>query len=298
MNYPLLFSDEIPVEKAQPKTLFKKICLYLGIGVKKDKKERIWEIDFIRGFCIILMLFDHFMFDVGFVFAKAWIATGTENLIDFVNFARWYWNWDLRLVVHDIVLVCFFGICGISCSFSRSNLKRAIVIGFCAGMISLVTYFLNIFISFGVLHMLSIAVFIYYLVTVIFKSRDSRIVVSMILSFTVFMLDIYLNNATLNNTANLFFIHENLITGSLQSADYFPLIPYTALVFLGAGLGPLIYKTKTSKMKNSLVKKITCPVTFAGKYVIFFYITHQIIISGILALISYCCLTPGNFVII
>lgn len=291
-----LNSNQIPLDSNQ--SIFKKCCTYLGIGVKKNRKDRIWEIDFIRGFCIILMLYDHFMFDVGFVFSKAWIATGNETLIAFVNHAKWYWKWDLRLVVQDLVLISFFTICGISCSFSRSNLKRAIVIGICAGLVSLVTYYMNMFISFGVLHMLSVAVFVWWLTTVILKNKNHQIIAAMSLALIVLALDIYFDNADVSPKVDLFFINKNLAIGSITSADYFPLVPYTAFVFLGAGLGPMIYKSRTSKMKSPIIKKATIPITFTGKYAIFFYLFHQILITAILALISFYSLTPGNFVVI
>ena len=35
-----------------------------------EKRERIWELDALRGFCILCVIFIHFMFDLGFFFGK------------------------------------------------------------------------------------------------------------------------------------------------------------------------------------------------------------------------------------
>ena len=39
-------------------------------------RERIWELDFIRGLCVFLMIFDHMMFDLAYVFNDAWFPGG------------------------------------------------------------------------------------------------------------------------------------------------------------------------------------------------------------------------------
>ena len=35
-------------------------------------KNRIWELDFIRGICVLLMIWDHFMFNISEIFGEAW----------------------------------------------------------------------------------------------------------------------------------------------------------------------------------------------------------------------------------
>lgn len=73
------------------------------------------------------MIFDHFMFDIAGLFDKAWIATGKENIIQIVELAQNYINNStLRTTTQHIVVWIFALLCGISCSFSRSNLKRGV----------------------------------------------------------------------------------------------------------------------------------------------------------------------------
>ena len=78
--------------------------------------KRIHEIDFLRGFLILLVIFDHIMnhfaFDNNF-----WPAMQGA--------AYWYWNCEPRHIVRFIALIGFCFVSGVSCSFSRNNWLRA-----------------------------------------------------------------------------------------------------------------------------------------------------------------------------
>lgn len=91
-------------------------------------RQRIWELDFIRGLCVALMILDHLFYDLGFVFPQQWFADGGSGIIyDICYFARnFYWDWPVRHIIRVMVLAGFIGSCGISCSLSRSNLKRGL----------------------------------------------------------------------------------------------------------------------------------------------------------------------------
>ena len=65
-----LMDDDIRVESAgeEPFTATTR-------AKKREKKQerirsRIWELDFLRGLSVILMIWDHLMFDIGFVFGE------------------------------------------------------------------------------------------------------------------------------------------------------------------------------------------------------------------------------------
>ena len=57
-------------------------------------RQRIWELDFIRGLCVALMILDHLFYDLGFVFPQQWFADGGSGIIyDICYFARnFYWD--------------------------------------------------------------------------------------------------------------------------------------------------------------------------------------------------------------
>ena len=128
----------------------------------KPVKNRIWELDFLRGVCVLLMIFDHFMFDIAEIFGKSWAAEkGTEFFIGLYGRALVYSESPLRLVTQDIVVWVFALLCGISCSFSRNNLKRGIEVAVFALIITIVTTALDMQIKFGILHMFAVAILIW-----------------------------------------------------------------------------------------------------------------------------------------
>lgn len=259
--------------------------------------KRIWELDFIRGICVILMCFDHFMFDSGYLFGNAWLKEGNEALSAFVQFARDYWVSALRINARYVVIVCFFIVCGISCSFSRSNFKRSIEIAIGAILVSIVTSLLNTAILFGVLHMLACSVFLWWVISKIGKNRYVTAALSFIAGVIIMSVSYSLTTSPPLSPPNLPWLHASLVVGQFSSADYFPLMPYAGIVLIGAALGPLLYPNKKSLLPLPYVNTITTPVRWVGRWAIFFYLFHQLIIAGLLALLSYLFLSPGNWII-
>lgn len=94
----------------------------------KQKKNRIWELDFLRGFLILCMVFDHFMCDLGLMVPGFW---GADRLPSWLNnvasFANAYWNSEWKLLLRYIGIILFFMLIGISSKFSRSNIKRGLI---------------------------------------------------------------------------------------------------------------------------------------------------------------------------
>ena len=91
---------------------------------KKAEKlaSRITELDLLRGIAVLLMIFDHVMFDTWGLFPTAFRgfppAEGTWREI--YSFSRFYWNWDVRINVRIVVVFVFLALTGICCSFSKS----------------------------------------------------------------------------------------------------------------------------------------------------------------------------------
>jgi uncharacterized membrane protein len=101
--------------------------------------KRIWELDFIRGVCILLMVIDHLFYNFAAVFDTAWRATDNEFLISLVKFAENYWVAPFRVNGRLVVVALIFGISGASNTFSSSNLKRGLQLMTIAMVFTLVT---------------------------------------------------------------------------------------------------------------------------------------------------------------
>lgn len=269
------------------------------------KRKRIWELDFFRGVCILLMCMDHTVFNFAATFAAHWKASGNDNLVALVNLAVEYWKHPARLAVQEAVLWTFFSLCGMSVALTRNTFLHSAKIILAAGIISAVTLTLVQFnmlnkgdaIRFGVLHMLgAVSLIVAVIYTFTRKNKWVNFGVFLSLALIVLLVDaLYLDRVELHKeTVWLSMFHENLghIT-QFSPGDCFPLIPHAAKVFVGAALGPLLYgkkKTLLPSFEGSWYR----PVNFIGRHTIWVVLIHQPIIIGIIALINYLFLTPGS----
>ena len=118
-------------------------------------RGRIRFLDELRGLCVVLMVFYHAFFVVGYLFD----VTVARKLFDFFT------------PVQPFFAGLFVLICGISCHLSRSNLKRGLFLAAAAVLLSLVMWcavFWGIlardsYIWFGVLHCLASCILLYTL---------------------------------------------------------------------------------------------------------------------------------------
>lgn len=263
------------------------------------RKRRIWELDFLRGICVLLMVWDHFIYDVAYLFGNEWIATGKAGVINFVNFANSYMDGTLREIFHPIIFTIFFVICGISCSFSRSNLKRGIEALFFAFAITIVTTMLETPITFGVLHMLGFSILVWWLIdTVCRHNRYATAIACLAIGVLITTLG-HVDSVWANVTPNqdLFFLSEHF-GGRYGSADYFTIFPYTGYMLIGAAAGVFIYPRGKSLLPVLDKFNWHMPISFWGRIALWVYVFHQIAVMVLLCLISYLFITPGNFIFI
>lgn len=263
------------------------------------KKERIWELDFIRGICVLLMIWDHFMFDIADIFGNAWVmANPAHNGI--LEFAEKYESGMLREIFHPIIFDLFFLLCGISCNLSNNNLKRGMQALSLAFIITAVTSMFDMTIRFGVLHMLAFSILIYHIISKVCVN-DKRLISMVCLIAAVVIINVtnvYSANPPDKIDTDLAFIADYLGGAYYDSADYFPLLPNIAYVLLGASIGGLVYRERKTVLPFLDKYGWYKPVNFFGTKALLIYVIHQPIIIFILSLISYIFITPGNFVFI
>ena len=84
--------------------------------------NRIKEIDFLRGFLILLMVMDHLFFDFGqLIYIISNFSMDQSLLSQFVKLSSSYLSWDFRINFRIFVVMLFFFISGISFQFSKNN---------------------------------------------------------------------------------------------------------------------------------------------------------------------------------
>lgn len=224
----------------------------------KSKKNRIWEIDFVRGFGIIIMIFIHILYD----------------LEAFYNLPAGYGKGILAFIA-DIGAMCFIVVSGISTMISRNSLKRGISIFLLGLVITIITYLQNneFFIVFGILHFMGLCMILF---SSIKKLKPLYlIIISIIIGSSCFLIPHI--KVSHNNLFFLGFINERF-----SSSDYYPLLPWSGAFVFGMGISKIFYKDKKSIFKFDLKDNL---VNFVGRNSLIIYLVHQPIILGILYII-------------
>ena len=235
----------------------------------RNGKDRFWEIDLLRGFAIILMIFFHLLYDL--------------NFYSITNFQI---RSGIILYIGRLSALLFIFIAGISLSISYSRvknqlnkkniiikfLKRGLKIFLLGIIITIITWFYipNAFIIFGVLHFIGISI-ILSLPFIKFKFFN------IIFGFITIIIGIYFNSLTIGFN---FLIPIGLKPSNFWTLDYFPLFPWFGVILFGIALGNFLYpdfkrKFKIKDRSRDFFIKSFC---FLGRNSLLLYFLHQPII--------------------
>jgi uncharacterized membrane protein len=189
------------------------------------RAERIWEIDLLRAFAILLMVVFHLVFDLAeFVGLR-------------INYLSGFWYWEGKTAA-----LLFIFLAGISSGFSRNNIKRGLKVLAFGFLITLFTYlvFPEQYIRFGILHFLGTCMLLFPLLL--------RLPNILLLIGTVIIAAAALPLQKL--IVNTFWLLPvGLMYSGYTSYDYYPLVPYLAVFILGI----LAYKTYYYRRQSLLV---------------------------------------------
>lgn len=282
--------------------------------------KRYWELDFVRGLCVALMIFDHAMFSFGYILPQVWDTFGVGFWSGLNELAIDYWNWTFRQIFREFVCAAFFVLCGISCTLSKSNFKRGFFAFCIAAVITYVTSLADsvtdagLTIRFGVIHMLSVAILCYaalsFLGGIPQRIKDNKVtrwvkklfpgVVGMVLFIIFFaVLGKFVDGedgmgfvGTIDvdpegKWAGIIPIFIKVRSIEFVSADYFPLLPYAAYVLVGSIIGELIYHTKAANYLSRFDGDWNKGLCFLGRHSLVIYVMHQVVIFAILFLVGF-----------
>ena len=255
--------------------------------VPKKKKERIFGLDLVRGLLILMVFFDHFLFDAAFMFRNAFV---TDFGISIANFAYEYQFSTFRAVFNPIGHFIFFSLSGIVTSFSRSGIKRPLKYTAVALLITLATFLLEkvmggfYLITFGVLFAFAVSAFIAFFLDKLKTSKWILLAVGLIISFVGLM---YIYGGWTFLAEDLYFLFYTE-SAKMITADYFPIFPYVGYFLIGMFLGKIFYKEKKPYIKfPSLIKKTTGWIAFLGKTSLWWYLLSQVLFYGIFSVVTY-----------
>ena len=229
-------------------------------------KQRFWEIDFLRGLAIIMMIVFHFFYDLNYF--------GVER----INFRSGFW-W----IFGRIIVTTFIVLVGISLTLSYSRVKkrktgwklfkkyflRGLKIFACGLIITLLTWmFLKRgFIMFGILHFIGVSIILAY---PFFKIR----LWNALLGIIFILIGIYIEDLVFNS---YWLIWMGLKPYYLYTVDYLPIFPWFGVILLGLFLGNLLYpdgkrRLKIRDLSRFSFIKLFC---FLGRNSLLIYLLHQ-----------------------
>lgn len=231
------------------------------------QKQRVWELDALRGICILGMILVHIFFDLSY-FGGLEIA-----LPDWFYFVQEYGH------------VLFVLISGICVTLASRSFHRGVVVFGAGLLISYVTLFMELILGmeglriwFGILHMLGLCMMLYPL------CKKLPFWALAILGVGAIVLGFWME--TLTVSVNFLFPLGLRSKGVYTGSDYFPLFPGFGWFLLGAAIGKTAYKNKKSLLpKVRAENPILRFFRFVGRNSLIIYLAHQPILSIATALI-------------
>ncbi len=231
------------------------------------KKERIWELDALRGLCILGMIAVHLVFD----------------LVSFAGLRLHIPAWFTFMQQYGHVL--FILISGICATLAARSFRRGVIVFGAGLLVSYVTLFMDVVLGmgeiriwFGILHLLGACMMLYP----IFKRLPFWALA--ILGAAFLALGVWMSGVRVSVD---FLFPLGLCSGKIfTGSDYFPLFPGLGWFLLGAAIGKTAYRRKASLLPKVPADALPLRfLRFCGRHSLEIYMLHQPILTGIVLLI-------------
>lgn len=270
----------------------------------RRRKERVWEIDAMRGLLIFLLLCGHFYFCVDAFCVDGYYHIDSYKFVDTFDPLHFWFDWEEDGVIHRNFLTpllielwmksgvdTFFAMAGISSLFSRNNLKRALRILAAGAFIAAFTYGLwkwtgdpTRFIRFGALYCYGFCELIY---VYFFEDKDSKTL--LLSSIPVFLIGYYLRYHYTESGSILLYPFGVYQRGAVGS-DYWPIFPMLGWYLFGVVLGRKYYaegKTLYSGRIGQRLDRLTRPLQWFGRHSGALYVGHIVVYTVAFCGIGY-----------
>lgn len=235
-------------------------------GTPDGRPPRIWEIDFLRGLAIILMVGYHLLFDLGeFRGVKRFLGFSTD-------LASPAW-----VVAQLFFAGLFIVLSGISSTLSRNNVRRGLKLLAVSLLVTAATYAFDATsaVYFGILQCLAVSMLLY-------GAAFEKAGPVACAAWGAFVIGLGAALPVLKKLQMVRFdwlMPFGITSPTFSSFDYFPLIPWLGIFLVGAALGKSVYASKRSLLPRLLPQTF---VNAAGRRSLLIYIIHQPIIMGVL----------------
>lgn len=246
------------------------------MNIIKSSEGRIWEIDFLRGVAVMMMIAFHLLYDLNY-FAG----------FSFVLHAG-FWFLFARLTA-----MIFVFLTGVSLALSHARVagkltpkemtKKYVGRGFKIFGWGIIITILTLFllesgtIWFGVLHLIGISIII---ARPLLRFRH----LNLVLGIAFIIIGLYLNAMSFDFP---WLTPLGLRPVALYTMDYLPLFPWLGVVLLGLFFGNTVCKCSKAERigKGGLIHKTARPLCFAGRHSLLIYLLHQPVLIGLIYLL-------------
>lgn len=230
--------------------------------------QRYSELDFLRGMAVLAMIAYHLCFDLSLYYGYP-IAVETGGL---QLFARATATLFLTLV----------GICFVI-SWERTepslrktkSVKRAGIIILGGMLVTAVTLIIDptTFVIFGILHLIGVATLIQYVARPL---RRWNLLLGALIFSTAFVFPT-------SGLSSALLLPFGIMSKGFTSVDYYPLLPWLGPIFIGMGLGDVLYIPERHT-KLALLDALQWPrwILWFGRKSLWIYFIHQPILLLIL----------------
>ncbi|MDR0287548.1 MAG: DUF1624 domain-containing protein [Clostridiales bacterium] len=228
-------------------------------------KKRIWEIDAVRGFCILFVILIHFLFDIENFLG---IMPPLKNIFD---------------IIQNYGGIIFIFISGICVFLGSKNFKRGIIVFLCGLIITAATWIYDpdYIIVFGILHFLGISMMLAPLLKKL--NNISLMIIGLLIILFGY---IALPSLTPSKFPGLFAF--GFYSEEFESADYFPFIPNLGFFMLGIAAGRKFYIDKKTLFPNFPSDNIIIRFfSFCGRHSLWIYLIHQPVLMGIIEILQF-----------
>lgn len=204
----------------------------------------------------------------------------------------WHLAWDLttfgflpRQVMLDVpatavryyIVGSFLLLSGIVSRFSRSNARRGVVTLLCAGVVSLVTHMVDDPVLFGILHCLGCCMLLYAALGRWLEIYPKTVLA---VSLAVFLVTFPIPQRPRVETEWLWMF--GFRTRTFYSSDYYPLLPWGGLFFIGTALGRWVADAR----ERLTTVKSPVALRWVGRNALWIYMLHQPVLYGLTMLFA------------
>ncbi len=222
------------------------------------ESPRYWEVDALRGLAIVLMVVYHFFFDIGF------LEIASINLQD-----------APLLILQRTTAFLFLILVGVSMTLGKPDFKktlnRAVKLGAVAILITVATsiYPGNGAIVFGIIHFIAVSVLLGYF----FLSFNWPNLLAALGVLAAWLL------AGSFTQGSPYLIWLGFPPADFYTLDYYPLLPWFALVLAGIFIGKTVFPLKNRMPEPGAAQ----PLCFLGRKSLAIYLLHQPVLLVVLS---------------